>query len=536
MKYTLDIRGGNKPGYRDDAAEREAGASDRCNNITRWLCYLVCGVSVSLAAPAVSAYPILFYSDLDSGPVGAYVTVWGKGFGATAGVVKLGSTAAMGTDTRSWSDTKVEFRVPANSGNGITLQNTVGQVSNGLPFTTRSTGKVYFVSKGSGNNNNNGLADSPQASGVGPWKDLSKVKNTAKPGDIVYVRTGTYTEVLKPSYSANVFIDYSGSSGLPIALVGYPGETPTIGTRTTSRAIFFLGGAHDWTIAKFTLQASNTAINMGGGGGKSRIRLVGNSAGGIPSSYGTIGITSCTDCKVLGNHVYNSGKPGNKLAHLIYYGGNGVGANVEIAWNLLHDEKGGRGIQIYGHTDSDRLSGLSIHDNIVYNCPYDGILVGASDAAYKPWISDATVYNNIVYKTGGGIRINNSGVHARVLHNTLHNNSTSLKLEAAKSAEVRNNISSLPTKSHISFTMTGTLSMSHNGYQGTQAAPSQDTNPTIGDPLFTNASGGDFSLKSTSPFMNKGKVLSPVLPKVSVPTDPVPDLGQMQWMVGTVPY
>ena len=74
----------------------------------------------------------------------------GKGFGATAGVVKLGSTAAMGTDIRSWSDTKVEFRVPANSGNGITLQNTVGQVSNGLSFTTRSTGKVYFVSKGSG--------------------------------------------------------------------------------------------------------------------------------------------------------------------------------------------------------------------------------------------------------------------------------------------------------------------------------------------------------------------------------------------------
>lgn len=67
MKYTqADIRGGNKPGYQDDAAERETGASDRCNIITRWLCYLVCGVSVSLAAPAVSAYSILFYSDLDS--------------------------------------------------------------------------------------------------------------------------------------------------------------------------------------------------------------------------------------------------------------------------------------------------------------------------------------------------------------------------------------------------------------------------------------------------------------------------------------
>ena len=356
-------------------------------------------------------------------------------------------------------------------------------------------------------------------------------------GDVVYVRNGTYTTILNSTYKTTFHIQPadSGSVGFPKALVGYPGERPVIGNSSNSHGIFIKRDTHDWTIAKLEFKASSAAIHMQGSGNV-RIRLVGNEAGGIPSSYGTIGLKACTDCKVLGNHVYNSGKAGNKLAHLIYYGGYGVGANVEIAWNLLHDEKGGRGIQIYGHTDSDRLSGLSIHDNIVYNCPYDGILVGASDAAYKPWISDAAVYNNIVYNTGGGIRIDNPGVAARVLHNTVHKNSTSLKLEAAKSAEVRNNISSLPTKSHISSAMVGSLSLSHNGYQGTQAAPSQDTNPTKGDPLFTNASGGDFSLKSTSPFMNKGKVLSPVLPKVSVPTDPVPDLGQMQWMVGTVPY
>jgi len=91
MKYTQsDIRGGNKPGYRDDAAERETGAIGRCNKLTRWLCNLLCGLGVSLAVPAVSAYPVLFYSDLDSGPVGSYVTVWGKGFGATAGGSEIG--------------------------------------------------------------------------------------------------------------------------------------------------------------------------------------------------------------------------------------------------------------------------------------------------------------------------------------------------------------------------------------------------------------------------------------------------------------
>ena len=57
--------------------------------------------------------------------------------------MKLGSTPA---NIVSWRDTKVEFGVPAYSGNGITLQNTMGQVSNGLPFTTRS-GRILFVSK-----------------------------------------------------------------------------------------------------------------------------------------------------------------------------------------------------------------------------------------------------------------------------------------------------------------------------------------------------------------------------------------------------
>ncbi len=525
-----------KPGYRDDAAKRETGASDRCNNITRWLWYLVCGVSVSLAAPAVFAYPVLWYSDLDSGPVGAYVTVWGKGFGATAGGVKLGSTPA---NIVSWRDTKVEFGVPANSGNGITLQNTIGQVSNGLPFTTRSGG-IFFVSKSMGSNSNNGLAAAPGSAGVGPWRDLSAAMSKVVAGDVVYVRAGSYPEVLKSSYSTNLYISgKNGTAGFPIAIVAYPGESATIGgsgSTRTGRTIFFEGSSHDWTIAKFTLTATSSATQFGGAGDAARLRLIGNTASGVGSTYGTLIVKSCSNCKILGNHIYNSGTPGNKLAHLIYYGGYGVGNGLEIAWNLLHDELGGRCIQVYGHLDGDRLSGLSIHDNIVYNCPYDGILVGASDAAYKPWISDAAVYNNIVYNTGGGIRIDNPGVAARVLHNTLHDNSTSLKLEAAKSAEARNNILSLPTSKQVTITMAGTLTLSHNGYQGTQAAPPQDTNPTIGDPLFANASGGDFSLKATSPFMNKGSALNPVLPKVSVPTDPVPDLGQMQWMVGTVPY
>ena len=79
--FLSGIRGAHNTGVPGSEAKREVFASYKGKKVTRCLRYLVCGVSVSLAAPAVSAYPILFYSDLDSGPVGAYVTVWGKGFG-----------------------------------------------------------------------------------------------------------------------------------------------------------------------------------------------------------------------------------------------------------------------------------------------------------------------------------------------------------------------------------------------------------------------------------------------------------------------
>ena len=486
------------------------------------------------SAPAHAGDPVIFYSDLDSGPPQAFVTVWGNDLGAKQGTVMIGSAGVAGNDIQSWRDTKIEFRIPKAGGDGIKIRRNDGKTSNALPFVTRS-GRIFFVSKAKGNNNNDGLAATPSGRGTGPWRDLSPMLSTVSPGDIVYVRAGLYDEMLGSRGKAHLFIreNNSGSTGFPIALVSYPTETPVIGgisgATAASRTLFFRDGVHDWTIAKLRLNASSAAIAFGGRGSNARIRIVGNTASRIPSHYGTINLKSCTDCKILGNHVYDSGKRGNKLAHLIYYAGFGVGANVEIAWNLLHDEHGGRGIQIYGHTDADRLSGLSIHDNIVYNCPYDGILVGSSDAAYKPWISDALVYNNVVYNSGGGIRINNQGVAAKVFHNTLHNNSFSVSLQAARSVEMTNNISSLPKRAHLALTSAGSLSISHNGYHGTAAIPAQDANPITGDPLFADPIGRDFSLKAGSPFLNKGKPSGGHLPARVKSAAPRPDLGALPW-------
>ncbi|HWA51788.1 MAG TPA: right-handed parallel beta-helix repeat-containing protein [Patescibacteria group bacterium] len=71
---------------------------------------------------------------------------------------------------------------------------------------------TYYVSP-SGN-------DSYGGSLASPWKTLTHAANIAVSGDIVYIRTGTYHEVLAPIVS--------GAQSSPITFKAYQGETPII--------------------------------------------------------------------------------------------------------------------------------------------------------------------------------------------------------------------------------------------------------------------------------------------------------------------
>ena len=157
------------------------------------------------SAPAHAGDPVIFYSDLDSGPPQAFVTVWGNDLGAKQGTVMIGSAGVAGNDIQSWRDTKIEFRIPKAGGDGIKIRRNDGKTSNALPFVTRS-GRIFFVSKAKGNNNNDGLAATPSGRGTGPWRDLSPMLSTVSPGDIVYVRAGLYDEMLGSRGKAHLFI------------------------------------------------------------------------------------------------------------------------------------------------------------------------------------------------------------------------------------------------------------------------------------------------------------------------------------------
>ncbi len=109
-------------------------------------------VVFSTAMLAQSSAPRLFYSDLESGPNtggqnnnGAFVTLWGKGFGSTQGTSSVtvggGSVAAY----QLWSDNKIIMQLGAGAVTGNMVVKVGSAASNGVPFTVRA-GNIFFVS------------------------------------------------------------------------------------------------------------------------------------------------------------------------------------------------------------------------------------------------------------------------------------------------------------------------------------------------------------------------------------------------------
>ena len=166
-------------------------------------------------ACAQSAPPRIFFSDLDSGPsaggqnnTGVWVTIWGKGFGATQGT----STVTVGTGAAAnyplWSDSKIIFQLGANAKTGNVTVNVPGiGSSNGLPFTVRA-GNIFFVAA-TGNDANTG-------SFASPWKTIVKAKNTIAAGDTAYIEDGV-SQTSEDNFTAYLSMDNQGASNSGVA-------------------------------------------------------------------------------------------------------------------------------------------------------------------------------------------------------------------------------------------------------------------------------------------------------------------------------
>ena len=396
-------------------------------------------VTVIPSGSTTAGGPVIFYSDLDSGPnvggengQGVYVTIYGKRFGTVQGnsTIHLGNTAAV--NYKLWTDSKVAFQVPSSAPAGVqNISLTVnGITSNSVPFTVRTSGAIYCVST-TGSDTATGLFSSC-------WRTAQHAVDTMVAGDTTYVRQGIVEvnsvpgDITHGSVQIGVNVFNNGAPGLPIALGGYPGETATIGSAGTgicitldnvcwTEGLVAVGntGVHFdyFTIFNLSLRAHDEALLVTGGDVpySSHWRVVGNDMS-CPFMNGASGPYCVTFSQTAyvwfyGNNVHDvqtypwSQAPGPEWNGGLYFTTDTN--HVWMGWNTVSNVGGARCVQFHssplgvgglsdptGHDQFD----LHAHDNIIHDCAMDGLLFATVD----PSKGVVEAYNNVIYNTGTG--------------------------------------------------------------------------------------------------------------------------------------
>lgn len=486
----------------------------------------------------------LFYTDLTSGPntggqggKGAFVTLYGNGFGATRGAstVTFGGGAVAGYP--AWTATKITVQLGAAAASGSVVVHVAGKGdSNGLPFTVR-TGNVYFVS-GSGSDANPGTF-------AQPWATIPKAKNTIAAGDVAYIGTSAgdsvsqTTEDASSAYGGALGMSVNdgtnaGTQAMPKALVVYPGATATIGDPVNLQhgiIVPAIGGTFDyWVIAGFTLRGLDEAIELEGS--STGWRIVGNDIS-CPNGSGTSGcvtdgaVNSAPNLAFLGNVVHDAAASVSavtKYYHGIYFSSN----HLELGWNEVRDGKTCRAIQIHD-TGGPNNFDIVVHDNLVHGTVCDGI----NFATVDPSQGAVKAFNNVVYDVGQGpdpadgsssyaciyvANITNTGAagsgNVEIFDNTLYDcgarggsaaGAISLAAGPVGIQLTDNLILSTSAESYVAADSPSTgLAGSNNLFFGAGAPPSGLTASVNADPMLVSPTTHDFNLQAGSPAIDKG--------------------------------
>ncbi|MGZ4843316.1 MAG: choice-of-anchor Q domain-containing protein [Candidatus Angelobacter sp.] len=529
-------------------------------------------VVCSTAMLAQSSTPRLFYSDLESGPNtggqnnnGAFVTLWGKGFGASQGTstVTVGGGAVAAYEL--WSDGKIIVQLGAGAATGNIVVNVAGNPSNGVPFAVRA-GNIFYVST-SGNDANAGTF-------AAPWKTIVKAKNTINAGDIAYMENGV-TQTTEDTFTAYLSMDRqgasnSGTAAAPKALIAYPNAAVTVGVagglhygiRTPNI------GTHEdyWVISQLHIIGGTQAMDIGGTGWK----IVGNEmqCPGADDQVGCFEMSEGNQVKFWGNEVHNAGinPTSSKYYHAVYFSTDSN--HIDVGWNHIHDNFTCRALQFHssplcspscgsGDTTGFDQYDLHVHDNLIHGDNCNGI----NFATVDPSKGAVEAYNNVIYHVGlmdplqlgasfsciyvAGITNNGTAGTGtvQVFNNTLSDCAANNSSNASGSRgafgvgggpltllmNLRNNVADQnPGEIYVD----GSLSQikgDHNLWFGVGSGPTQTTNNLNVDPQFVNRSGGDLHLNSTSPAKDAGLTVVPSNPFV-----PNPGANQVRDKDGTL--
>ena len=351
---------------------------------------------------ASDATPVLYFSDLTSGPAtglgdgkgsGAIVTVWGVNLGTptlTSGQPASGYSVAVNGTTAAyvyeWANATqhtghpadlytyhkmqtIAFSLGAGTTSGNIVVTTPAGQSSTLPFTVRS-GSIYHVKSAA-----NGGSDSNPGTWASPWLTINHSLVNQVAGTTVYVGSG-----VDPNNNINKSGNTDATKASPIAVIAYPGASVTV--TSTSYGCVWVDGLHYFTASKLALHGNSPCVHSFSG-----MRVVGSECTDAPGECPTAQIGSMGDGSVadgtephsdmvfLGNYIHDLGSQCSTtwdLGHHTFYLANRTRIKadhgMEVGLNHLYNNKTCAGIHFYDeHGCGDWGTPNLVHDNVVEN-------------------------------------------------------------------------------------------------------------------------------------------------------------------------
>jgi hypothetical protein len=452
---------------------------------------------------------------------------------------------------------------PTAPSTGSTQTSTSTTTATGSTPTTSSTpasaGTVNFYVSQDGSDSNPGTL-------AAPWLTIQKAMNSATPGSTVNVRGGTYHERLTLNVSGTagnyitfqpygfnvpagdcggytgvscggdqVILDYgylgTVSDGVPFLLVSNKSYLRVQGivfqNYSNSGAMqqgVRVDGSSSYVEFNYNKFFNNHSVSPWDGsaaflhiytwGPANNVRFYGNEIGNIVSNYSealsaTSGASNVTiqnnwihDTDAIGIDMHdatnNYAVVANKLENIsvkrdgtVWYGNPAVaiyndgGYSGIMARNIVNHA--GTGYEALSEPGQPDTHDINISDNIAENCTSAGIVIGT----WYSTTSGASIYN------------------VNVFNNTFYANSVGVAILPMTSSTVtwENNIIANNATNYYNSLNWNPGNTGFNLYYGSDVGPG--ANNQNGDPLFTNAAAGDFSLQSSTPAANAGDPNTP---------------------------
>jgi parallel beta-helix repeat protein len=307
-----------------------------------------------------------------------------------------------------------------------------------------------------------------------PFKTIKKGISVLSAGDTLYIRAGSYPEAIN---SGNQTIPTGTSWNSVVMISAYQGEAVTITGivlyHSYVRYIVFDGLIIDPS------GSLDESVYLSNGTNHIRVKnseIKNSRRQGVLIARGTGG----TDFNEFINvNVHHNGTTAGYDHGVYIEGSNNLVEGSEIHHNAAY------GIHVFMSGGSSTSNNI-IRNNRIYS---NGVLPGTSFGIVLSCGDGNMAYNNLVYNNKGGIQVDFRATNTQVYNNTIYNNTgDGILINSSSTAAI--------VKNNIIYQNGGII---NNYASGTQVSNNLTTNP-----MFVDATGGDFSLQPGSPAINTG--------------------------------